>query len=767
MECDTDASDEDVLFENSPLYQHLVESGVENLSSEKTYTSGKDNVEKMLIHTPQQDLAGANVFTKCTGYFSSIVSILLGINHLISKVKEIKLFYRACVLEKSLQHKVLEEEDKNYLQHFSGQRQTENLQGKQDPALVSKIILMFGIPLLISYFYGRLFWPTYPWKYKQMTDIVSVITAIYFLYLIGKALYLAWHKWSLEGSVQEVTEMLGAGEEFFRWTAKCLRLIQETELVARGFTLVSQKSPLCRIEQNGMLGYQRQCPQLRAQLFILCRDCLIATKDWTSQLLARNPIPADRSINFLAHIPLEEYGPCLQVKGDDQESQKELENVTDGFSVSAIKGVNQVCKMQYSELCRSVVLRVIRSLESSGQDPLVTHGIQERYQQGARELETLYGFYSSVTSPSETLPPKQDLSKMNDLDIAVHSLDLHLQAALLRVRKLSVLLKHSANQDTGTTDKLTSSQPMESLLDQIKQELLASKGCWEEGLERLQKLYKYQPSPAERPNEGEKRTIHAQIPVDVPPIDLFNTSPPIIEDEVFEAYIDEEVDTDPDYSWDEYLTPEEKERKKREKQEALRLLTELKSVISVRAEEMGRRERIAQERKYGTMSPETTTEGTLGSSVRREDCDDETRSTEEHTQRLSNSGQEGVCLEKEKKKHNTDNDLNSDNHRTASEQLKSGGDDRNPESGPNSKPDEDYQIGGRLFTTGSEEDSVDCSLGNFPHSVPRDGALPIHSPSFQFSSNLAAMAVARSREFGLTEDSESDSDQSEDQTIEG
>lgn len=44
-------------------------------------------------------------------------------------------------------------------------------------------------------------------------------------------------------------------------------------------------------------------------------------------------------------------------------------------------------------------------------------------------------------------------------------------------------------------DKLTSSEPMDSLLDQIKQEMLASKGCWEEGLERLQKLYKYQPIP--------------------------------------------------------------------------------------------------------------------------------------------------------------------------------------------------------------------------------------------------------------------------------
>lgn len=215
------------------------------------------------------------------------------------------------------------------------------------------------------------------------------------------------------------------------------------------------------------------------------------------------------------------------------------------------------------------------------------------------------------------------------------------------------------------------------------------------------------------------------------------------------------------------------ERKKREKQEALRLLTELKSVISVRAEEMGRRERIAQERKYGPVSPETNGDRKLESSLEGEDCHQETRSTEEHYQkRLCNSKQDTVCLENPKEL-DTDNDFNGENYnRTTCEQFKSGGDDSNPESGRNPNPEKDNQSElGRLFTTGSEEDSMDCSLGNFPHSVPRDGVLPIHSPSFQFSSNLAAMAVARSREFGLTEDtfgdSESDSDRSEDQTIEG
>lgn len=62
----------------------------------------------------------------------------------------------------------------------------------------------------------------------------------------------------------------------------------------------------------------------------------------------------------------------------------------------------------------------------------VTQDIQERFCQSVKELQTLHGYYSSVSSPPDTQPQKPDVSKMNDLDLAVHSLDLHLQAALLR-----------------------------------------------------------------------------------------------------------------------------------------------------------------------------------------------------------------------------------------------------------------------------------------------------------------------------------------------
>lgn len=56
--------------QNSPLYQHLIESGVENISSEKTSWSEKDNVQKRTIHNSQQDLVSGISFLPIFVFFS-------------------------------------------------------------------------------------------------------------------------------------------------------------------------------------------------------------------------------------------------------------------------------------------------------------------------------------------------------------------------------------------------------------------------------------------------------------------------------------------------------------------------------------------------------------------------------------------------------------------------------------------------------------------------------------------------------------------------
>lgn len=197
------------------------------------------------------------------------------------------------------------------------------------------------------------------------------------------------------------------------------------------------------------------------------------------------------------------------------------------------------------------------------------------------------------------------------------------------------------------------------------------------------------------------------------------------------------------------------ERKRREKQEALRLLTELKSVISVRAEEMGRREKRAQERKYGVVSPEDqcNDQGPKKSNDTEDTHQDAGLNFDEHrSERLNVSECEDDFINGEL---NLNEDLSCSESKAGVEQLTCSECQNDLESGQNTVKENHEE---RLFSTGSEEGPVDCSLGNFPNSVPRNGVLPYQSPNFQFSSSLAAMAVARSRDFGLTEDTFGDSE---------
>ena len=189
-------------------------------------------------------------------------------------------------------------------------------------------------------------------------------------------------------------------------------------------------------------------------------------------------------------------------------------------------------------------------------------------------------------------------------------------------------------------------------------------------------------------------------------------------------------------------------------------------MISVRAEEMGRREKIAKERKYGPEICEDKNIGKLSEKV----CDLHINENDE------NSSHKELNLTKVPSQDNIRNmtmDPSQNNLRLSSEQLKTkvlDNDDDKSESGPIEDRERDSVKGGRMFITGTDDDSTDCSLRSFPHFVPREGVVPIQSPSFQFSSNLAAMAVAKSRDFGLSEDtfgdSESDSDHSLDQRSE-
>ncbi|KAL5018292.1 hypothetical protein ScPMuIL_004014 [Solemya velum] len=138
---------------------------------------------------------------------------------------------------------------------------------------------------------------------------------------------------------------------------KSLRLIQETELVARGFTLVSKQQSVWRFEGSSQ---HRQCPDLRRFLFHVARDTMLLIRSSTTTLLDLYLfISVDHLLaNYMARLPLAEYGPCITL-----DMSSELESLTDGFSVAALKvRILQLCSLHVSE-CIVCLAELIPSLQ--------------------------------------------------------------------------------------------------------------------------------------------------------------------------------------------------------------------------------------------------------------------------------------------------------------------------------------------------------------------------------------------------------------------
>ncbi|XP_060077586.1 uncharacterized protein LOC132557114 [Ylistrum balloti] len=114
---------------------------------------------------------------------------------------------------------------------------------------------------------------------------MAFLCLCYMVAVILKWVVLYHHQSRLTRGSKHIRRLVSSCEGLLRITARSLRLVQEAELVARGFTLVSQQTPVSRLEQNSLHSTQRQCPQLRALLFLVSRKAMLLAKDKTMALI--------------------------------------------------------------------------------------------------------------------------------------------------------------------------------------------------------------------------------------------------------------------------------------------------------------------------------------------------------------------------------------------------------------------------------------------------------------------------------------------------
>uniref|UniRef100_A0AAQ5YF49 Vezatin n=1 Tax=Amphiprion ocellaris TaxID=80972 RepID=A0AAQ5YF49_AMPOC len=357
---------------------------------------------------------------------------------------------------------------------------------------------------------------------------------------------------------------------------KALRLVQETEVISRGFTLVSAASSFSRAVPRA-----QQLIGLRKALYRALRSAFRASRRATCHMLK-----IDNVTNYVSAVPLKELGLGLGIEHLGDEQAQEL---TDDYSLPALKMLYQLWVGQSSECFRRLALllsphRMEEPEEggpkgSASSPPCPCLGEVQRSYDFHRHFET----QPRATGSDRTGRAREKCRELNTLHTSIRSLQLHLKALLSEMIILEDDLEKLMVSKELTELTLEGYQDLSDRLHQLQPHMQASAGCWEDTISQVERMLR-------RANAcpGE----HTEVPAPPPSYPLILDRDPVPEELEWEAYVsDSDSDGEDRGSWCDSLSPEERERQRREREESRRVLSELKAVLGFRASEEERMKR--------------------------------------------------------------------------------------------------------------------------------------------------------------------------------
>ncbi|GAB0176579.1 vezatin [Grus japonensis] len=552
-------------IDNSPLYQYLQDLGhtdfevCSSVSQKAEQCAAAESQKERTVHAAQKQ----GILSKLVEFFRSWFPCPQYKKN-DDILHRLDVGFRFDTLRTILQQEVLLQEDVELIEFLdpsilsAGQcKQQENTQLPTLRSLATPNI--WDVSLFLAFVSALLMLPSW-WKESSWLP--------WGLVLLVYAVFRVWGTWrtaklqmSLRKYCTQLEETVANSRAFTNLVRKALRLIQETEVISRGFTLVSAACPFNKAGQH----------------------------------------PSQQLIGLRKAVYRSELGLGLS---EEQVSEEEAHNLTDGFSLPALKVLFQLWVGQSSEFFRRLVL--LLSPANASPKPLVsaerlphhilsdvTQGLPHTHAACLEELKRSYEFYryfetqhqSGFERPART---KQKSRELNSLQTAVRSLQLHLKALLNEVIILEDELEKLVS--TKETPELTTEahQVLEQKLKFIQPHIQASNSCWEEAISQVEKMSGRNPNKKGKLEVSCDNLQRTTVSLTQPAIYIENKDP-IPEEQELEAYVDYS-DTENEYKREDFycFSQEERERQERERQESKRVLQELKSVLGFKASEIER-----------------------------------------------------------------------------------------------------------------------------------------------------------------------------------
>ncbi|KFV71480.1 Vezatin, partial [Dryobates pubescens] len=611
-------------FQNSPLYQYLQDLGHTDFEA---CSSVSQRAELCAAAESQKERAVPAAHRQ--GILSKLAELLRSCfpfphckrNEDI--LHRLDLGFRADTLRTSLLQEVLLQEDVELMEFLDpsilAAGQCKHQDSRQLPTLRSLAApSLWDVSLLLAFLSAVFVLPSC-WKEPWGLP--------WGLLLLGYAALRLWGTWrtarlqrSLRRHCVQLEETVASSRAFTNLVRKALRLIQETEVISRGFTLLLDRvSAACPFTKAGQHPSQ-QLPGLRRAVYRAVAANLRAARLATLYMLKAYPFctyplnsESDNVSSYICVVPFKELGLGLS---EEQVSEEEAHNLTDGFSLPALKlavffhlqfavtaemffsptlGLPSGCSSGHS-CCTSVAVDsdtgagwavlepsstdINQSQADSCLDTLITLGHIYRTME-------LFGLCGQPALEGENRRLWNGVAE-GEVRSGLGGDFLLPISSSLRVIILEDELEKLVS--TKETAELTTEahQALEQKLKFIQPHMQASNSCWEEAISQVERMSGRNPKQKGKPEVSCASLQHTAVPLSQPAIYIENRDP-VPEEQELEAYVDYS-DSESEHRREDFycFSQEERERQERERQESKRVLQELKSVLGFKASELER-----------------------------------------------------------------------------------------------------------------------------------------------------------------------------------
>uniref|UniRef100_A0A1A7YYX1 Vezatin n=1 Tax=Iconisemion striatum TaxID=60296 RepID=A0A1A7YYX1_9TELE len=624
----TEEFDEDVVFENSPLFQYLHDLG--HTDFESCPTASQEEEDEYGGQEGDFTSAGEDPQKASGGRLWRLVEALWTWSPLHQAAETQKLeqqldgvfgqYSVRCILDQD----VLLQEDVELIELLDPSLLTlgsspsgspSRTKSLPRPSLIARPSLwdVAGLVGLAAVLLGLCSSPESLWS------VAAAPWAVVLLGWVGLRGVTLWKRGHMQTNVHtratQLQSLFHNSKTLTGLARKALRLVQETEVISRGFTLVSAASSFSRAGP-GAVPRSQQLMGLRKVLYRALRSAFRASRRATCHMLKTFPLNSevDNVTNYVCAVPLKELGLGLGIEhlGDEQ-----AEELTDDYSLPALKMLFQLWLGQSSECFRRLALllsphRINESEEvgpkgEASTPPLhrsiaaVTEPLHHALAGCLTEVQRSYDFHrhfetqSKATSSDRFGREKEKCRELNALHTSIRSLQLHLKALLSEMIILEDDLEKLMVSKELTELTLEGYRDLNERLQQLHPHMQASAGCWEDTVNQVERmLRRANACPADNTSLQQQRGPPVPEPplLSPPSYPLILDRDPVPEEMELEAYVsDSDSDAEGRESWFDMLSPEERERQQREREESRRVLSELKAVLGFRASEGERMKR--------------------------------------------------------------------------------------------------------------------------------------------------------------------------------